>query len=157
MIFGNVTQTDNTAPYLARHVGHRAGLPVTVPALSINRLCGSGFQAVINAIQEIRVGDAHVVLTGGTESMSKSPYTLHNVRWGTRYGMDLKMEDSLATALVDQYPTKTPMGITAENLGQKYNITREQCDEFALSSQKRWAAGIYTFNLWIFVSFTIEK
>ena len=73
--------------------------------------------------------------------MSKSPYTLNDVRWGTRYGVDLKLEDSLAATLVDQYPTKTPMGITAENLGEKYNITREQADEYALSSQKRWAAG----------------
>ncbi|CAG8461842.1 7600_t:CDS:2 [Funneliformis mosseae] len=141
VIFGNVCHTDSTAAYLARHVGHRASLPVHVPALTINRLCGSGFQSVINAVHEIRVGDANVVLTGGTESMSKSPYTLNDARWGTRYGVDLKLEDSLAAALVDQYPSKTPMGITAENLGEKYNITREQADEYALSSQKRWAAA----------------
>ncbi|CAG8580098.1 14339_t:CDS:2 [Ambispora leptoticha] len=141
VIFGNVCQTDNTAAYLARHVGHRAGVPIHVPALTINRLCGSGFQSVINAIQEIKSGDANIVLTGGTESMSKSPYTLANVRWGTRYGIDLKLEDSLAVALIDQYPTKTPMGVTAENLGNKYGITREQCDEYALSSQQRWAAA----------------
>jgi acetyl-CoA acyltransferase 2 len=141
VIFGNVCQTDSTAAYLARHVGHRAGLPIHTPALTINRLCGSGFQSVINAVQEIRVGDANVVLTGGTESMSKSPYTLNDVRWGTRYGVDLKLEDSLAATLVDQYPTQTPMGVTAENLGEKYKITREQADEYALSSQNRWAAG----------------
>ncbi|PKC02922.1 thiolase [Rhizophagus irregularis] len=141
VIFGNVCQTDNAAAYLARHVSHRASLPTHVPALTINRLCGSGFQSVINAVQEIRVGDSNIVLTGGTESMSRSPYTLSDVRWGTRYGVDLKLEDSLAATLVDQYPTKTPMGITAENLGEKYNITREQADEYALSSQKRWAAA----------------
>ncbi|KAL4403141.1 3-ketoacyl-CoA thiolase, mitochondrial [Malassezia pachydermatis] len=141
-VFGVVAHSDNSAPYTARHVGHYAGLPITTPALTINRLCGSGFQAVINASQEIRSGDAEVVLTGGTESMSLSPYTLHGVRFGnTRYGVDLKLADSLATALVDQVPVPTPMGITAENLAEKYGITREQCDAFALQSQQRWAAA----------------
>ena len=141
-VFGVVAHSDNSAPYTARHVGHYAGLPITTPALTINRLCGSGFQAVINASQEIRSGDAEVVLTGGTESMSLSPYTLHGVRFGnTRYGVDLKLADSLATALVDQVPVPTPMGITAKNLAEKYGITREQCDAFALQSQQRWAAA----------------
>ncbi|KAI3620715.1 hypothetical protein CBS9595_002682 [Malassezia furfur] len=139
-IFGVVTQSDSTTPYLSRHVGHHAGLPITVPALTVNRLCGSGFQAAINAFQEIKSGDAEVVLTGGTENMSMSPYTLHGVRFGnTRYGMDLKLVDSLASALVDQVPVPTPMGVTAENLAVKYGITREQCDQFALQSQQRWA------------------
>ena len=139
-VFGVVAHTDHTAPYTSRHVGHYAGLPVNVPALTINRLCGSGFQAVINAIHEIKVGDSDVVLTGGTENMSLSPYTLHGVRFGnTRYGVDLKLVDSLAIALVDQVPVPTPMGITAENLAEKYGITRQQCDEFALRSQQRWA------------------
>ncbi|WFD01365.1 acetyl-CoA C-acyltransferase [Malassezia obtusa] len=138
--FGVVTNSDATVPYLARHVGHYAGLPVTVPALTVNRLCGSGFQAVINAFQEIKSGDSEVVLTGGTENMSMSPYTLHGVRFGnTRYGVDLKLVDSLANSLVDQVPVPTPMGITAENLAEKYGISREQCDQFALQSQQRWA------------------
>ncbi|KAK9728777.1 3-ketoacyl-CoA thiolase, mitochondrial [Basidiobolus ranarum] len=141
VIFGNVCQTSNDAAYLARHVGHRAGLDITVPALTINRLCGSGFQSVINASQEIISGDSEVVLTGGSESMSQAPYALRNIRWGTRYGVDLKGEDTLAAALVDRYPTPTPMGITAENLGSQKDITREQCDEFALLSQQRWAAA----------------
>ncbi|CAG8776471.1 11701_t:CDS:2, partial [Acaulospora morrowiae] len=142
VIFGNVCQTDNAAAYLARHVGLRAGLPIETPALTINRLCGSGFQAVISAVQEIRSGDANIVLTGGTESMSQSGYTLSaSTRWGTRYGSDLKLEDSLAATLIDQYPTKTPMGVTAENLAKKYNITREEADNYALSSQKRWDAA----------------
>lgn len=149
VFFGNVLQTDNTAPYLARHVGLRAGLPIEVPALTINRLCGSGFQTVINAIQEIRSGDSNIVLTGGTENMSRSYYTLSaDPRWGVRYGQDLKLEDSLAACLIDQYPTRTPMGVTAENLAQKYNITRAQADEYAELSQKRWAdadaAGCFT-------------
>lgn len=141
-VFGVVAHSDNTAPYTARHVGHYAGVPVTTPALTINRLCGSGFQAVINAAQEIKLGESEVVLTGGTESMSMSPYTLSGVRFGnTRYGVDLKLVDSLASSLVDQVPVPTPMGITAENLAEKYGITREQCDEFALQSQQRWAAA----------------
>ncbi|EPQ26910.1 uncharacterized protein PFL1_05545 [Pseudozyma flocculosa PF-1] len=138
-IFGNVHASDNTAAYLARHVGHHAGLPVTVPALTVNRLCGSGFQSVINAVHEIRVGDANVVLTGGTESMSQAPYTLSGVRFGGgKYGVDLKLVDSLAAALTDMVPKPTPMGITAENLAEKYGITRQQCDEFALQGQQRW-------------------
>ncbi|MCO5582989.1 hypothetical protein L7F22_036894 [Adiantum nelumboides] len=138
-IYGNVHASDNTAAYLARHVGHQAGLPVTTPALTVNRLCGSGFQSLINAVQEISVGDANVVLTGGTESMSMAPYTLHGVRFGGgRYGVDLKLVDSLAAALTDMVPTPTPMGITAENLADKYGITRQMCDEYALQSQQRW-------------------
>ncbi|CAO3666524.1 unnamed protein product [Umbelopsis vinacea] len=140
-IFGNVLQTDSAGAYLARHVGHRAGLPFEVPALTVNRLCGSGFQSVVNGVHEILTGESDIVLAGGAENMSKAPYTVDGdkTRWGTRYGVDLKMEDSLAAALVDQYPVQTPMGITSENLASKYDITREQCDEFALLSQQRYA------------------
>ncbi|KXN69468.1 thiolase [Conidiobolus coronatus NRRL 28638] len=141
VVFGNVCQTSACAPYLARHVGHQAGLDIQVPALTINRLCGSGFQSVINAVQEIRSGDAKVVLTGGSESMSQAPYVLRDARSGTKFGIDLKLEDSLFASLTDRYPTVTPMGITAENLGQKYNISRDDCDQFALISQQRWAAA----------------
>jgi acetyl-CoA acyltransferase 2 len=142
-IFGNVHSSDNSCAYLARHVGHRAGLPVTVPALTVNRLCGSGFQSIINAVQEIKVGDANVVLTGGTESMSMAPYTLHGVRFGGgKFGVDLKLVDSLAAALTDVFPTPTPMGITAENLGEKYGITRQQCDEYALQTQQRYQKAL---------------
>ncbi|KAL7746644.1 isoleucine--tRNA ligase [Sorochytrium milnesiophthora] len=155
VIFGNVAQTSEEmqpdAAYLARHVGHRAGLPVHVPALTVNRLCGSGFQSIINGAQEIQLGEAKVVLTGGTESMSQSPYAVRNVRWGTRYGVDIKMEDTLAAALVDSYPTKVPMGITAENLAKQYNISRRDCDEYALLTQQRWAesdkAGVFDAEL----------
>lgn len=147
VIVGNVMQTDNSGAYLARHVGHYAGVPIDVPALTVNRLCGSGFQSAINGMQEIQLGQSEVVLTGGAENMSMAPYSLHNVRWGTRYGVNLQMEDSLAAALTDRYPTPTPMGITAENLGEKYNLTREDCDKWALVSQQRWAkaneAGIF--------------
>jgi len=138
-IFGNVHASDNSAAYLSRHVGHYAGLPVTVPALTVNRLCGSGFQSIVNAVQDIKTGDGDMILTGGTESMSLAPYTLHGVRFGGgKYGVDLKLVDSLAAALTDMVPQPTPMGITAENLATKYGITREACDEFALQSQQRW-------------------
>ncbi|KAI8579010.1 hypothetical protein K450DRAFT_244546 [Umbelopsis ramanniana AG] len=140
-IMGNVLQTDTAGAYLARHIGHRAGLPFEVPALTVNRLCGSGFQSVINGVHEILLGESEIVLAGGAENMSKAPYVVDGdkTRWGTRYGVDLKMEDSLSAVLVDQYPSPTPMGITSENLASKYNITREQCDEFALLSQQRYA------------------
>lgn len=142
-IFGNVHASDNAAAYLARHVGHHAGLPVTVPALTVNRLCGSGFQSVINAVQDVKTGDGDLILTGGTENMSLAPYTLHGVRFGGgKYGVDLKLVDSLAAALTDMVPKPTPMGITAENLATKYGITREQCDQFALQSQQRFAKAL---------------
>ncbi|GAA5879504.1 hypothetical protein JCM16303_003227 [Sporobolomyces ruberrimus] len=141
--FGQVLYSDPSAAYLARHVGHLSGLPVDVPAVTINRLCGSGFQTIINAAQEIKLGEADVVLTGGSEQMSQSPYTLSGAsRFGTRYGVDLKLEDSLAAALTDRVPNPTPMGITAENLANKYGITRQQCDEYALQSQKRWKEAL---------------
>ncbi|KAJ3412199.1 3-ketoacyl-CoA thiolase, mitochondrial [Chytridiales sp. JEL 0842] len=141
VIYGNVLQTSSDAAYLSRHVGLRAGLAKHTPALTINRLCGSGFQSVINAAQEIQTGEAEIVLAGGTENMTQSPYALRNVRFGTKYGVDQKLEDTLAHGLVDQYPTKTPMGITAENLSKQYNITRKECDAYALLSQERWAAA----------------
>ncbi|KAI8923616.1 Thiolase, N-terminal domain-containing protein [Entophlyctis helioformis] len=151
VIYGNVLQTSGDAAYLARHVGHRAGLDIKAPALTINRLCGSGFQAVVNAAQDIITGDASIVLTGGTESMSQAPYALRGVRSGTRYGVDQKLEDTLAHALVDSYPVKTPMGITAENLGKQYGITRADVDAYALLSQQRWAvahkAGIFNAEI----------
>ncbi|KAJ1567540.1 hypothetical protein HK405_005603, partial [Cladochytrium tenue] len=139
VIYGNVLQTSSDAPYLARHVGHRAGLKIEAPALTINRLCGSGFQALINGAQDIMTGEANIVLTGGSESMSQAPYALRGTRMGTKYGVDQKLEDTLAHALVDQYPTKTPMGITAENLGKQFNISRQDADHYALRSQQRWA------------------
>ncbi|KAF9412380.1 3-ketoacyl-CoA thiolase, mitochondrial [Podila epigama] len=142
VIVGNVAQTDAAAPYLARHVGLRAGLDITVPALTVNRLCGSGFQSIINAAHEIIVGDSDIVLTGGAESMSLAPYALRGVRFGNpRFGIDPKLEDTLAAALVDRYPKETPMGITAENLSKEHNLTRQECDEYALQSQQRWAAA----------------
>ncbi|XP_071064658.1 3-ketoacyl-CoA thiolase, mitochondrial isoform X2 [Dasypus novemcinctus] len=133
-------QSSSNAIYLARHVGLRVGIPKETPALTVNRLCGSGFQSIINGCQEICAKDAEVVLCGGTESMSQAPYSVRNVRFGTRLGLDLKLEDSLWAALTDEH-VQIPMAITAENLAAKYKISREECDKYALQSQQRWKAA----------------
>lgn len=138
LVFGNVLQTCSDAIYMARHVGLKCGVPLDVPALTVNRLCGSGFQAVINAAQEIILGESNIALVGGTESMTQAPYMVRNIRFGTRLGMDLQLEDMLWAGLTDSY-TKMPMAITAENLAEQYGITREDCDRYALQSQTRWA------------------
>jgi acetyl-CoA C-acetyltransferase/acetyl-CoA acyltransferase 2 len=140
VIFGNVLQTTPEDVYCARHVGLRAGVPVDRPALTVNRLCGSGFQSVISAALEIRHGEAEFALVGGAESMSQAPHALRGVRWGYGFGKSPPVEDLLWTCLVDTY-AGCPMGITAENLAEKYAIPREACDELALSSQRRWAAA----------------
>lgn len=135
------------AAYLARHVALRCGLPVPTPALIVNRLCGSGFQSIVNGVQEIMVGDAEVVLTGGSDNMSAAPYAVRDIRFGTRLGQDPKLEDMMWTSLTDFY-TKTPMGVTAENLAVKYDITREDSDNFSYRSQQTWAeaakAGVFS-------------
>jgi acetyl-CoA C-acetyltransferase/acetyl-CoA acyltransferase 2 len=140
VVFGNVAQTSTDAIYLARHVALRAGLPQAVPAVTVNRLCGSGFEAITQAAQLIQLGDADVVLAGGTESMSQSPHIVRGARWGYALGKAPPMEDYLWAALTDSY-VQLPMAMTAENLAAKYGITREQCDEYALRSQKTWAAA----------------
>jgi acetyl-CoA acyltransferase 2 len=140
VVIGNVMQTSPDAIYCARHVGLLAGVPVTTPALTVNRLCGSGFQAIVNGAEQILLGEAEAVLVGGTENMTQSPHVLRGARDGWPFGKAPQVEDSLWSALTDSY-CKTPMAVTAENLAQKYGITREQCDEYALSSQQRWAAA----------------
>jgi acetyl-CoA acyltransferase 2 len=105
--------------------------------LTVNRLCGSGFQSIISGGQEIELGDSNVVLCGGTESMSQAPFAVRNTRFGTKLGQDLKLEDTLWQGLTDEY-SKTPMGITAENLAKKYNVSRQDADQYALQSQQRW-------------------
>jgi acetyl-CoA C-acetyltransferase/acetyl-CoA acyltransferase 2 len=140
VVFGNVAQTSSDDAYCARHVGLRAGLPIEVPALTVNRLCGSGFQAAISAAQEIRTGDAESCLVGGTESMSLAPHVLRGARWGYAFGKAPPLEDLLWTSLTDEY-AGCPMGITAENVAEKYGIGRAACDQYALSSQQRWSAA----------------
>ncbi len=146
VIIGNVMQTSPDAIYCARHIGLKAGLPITTPALTVNRLCGSGFQAVINGAEQLLLGEAEAVLVGGTENMSQAPHILRGSRDGWAFGKAPQVEDSLWSALTDSY-CNTPMAVTAENLATKYEITRKDCDEYALSSQQRWAAanekGVY--------------
>ena len=133
-IFGNALQTSGDALYGARHVALKAGLPIEVPALTVNRLCGSGIQSIISAAQLIELGEANVVLAGGMESMSQAPHVIRGARWGLRLGQG-KLEDTLMVALFDPY-CGCYMATTAENLARKYGITREMQDEFALRSQK---------------------
>lgn len=143
-----MAQTSIDAAYLSRHVALKSGLRETSTALTINRLCGSGFQSVINGMQEIGAGDARVVLCGGAESMSQSPLSSfgHECRFGVNLGTGLNLQDTLWSALTDAH-VKLPMGVTAENLAQEYAISRLECDAFALRSQERWAkaskAGVF--------------
>ena len=138
--FGNVLQTSADAIYLARHVGLRAGVPIEKPALTVNRLCGSGFQALVNGAQDLLLGEAEIALTGGSESMSQAPFAVRGQRWGTRFGQHLQLEDTLWSALTDSL-SGCAMGVTAENLDRKYGISREECDAYALRSQQAWAAA----------------
>ncbi len=142
-IFGNALQTSGDAIYGARHVALKAGLPIEVPALTVNRLCGSGIQSIISAAQLIQLDEARVVLAGGMESMSQAPHVIRGARWGFKLGQG-KLEDSLMVALLDTY-CGCYMAGTAENLARKYGITREAQDEFAVRSQQlaaaAWQAG----------------
>jgi acetyl-CoA acetyltransferase family protein len=140
VIIGNVMQTSADAIYCARHIGLKAGLPITTPALTVNRLCGSGFQAVVNGGEQLLLGESEAVLVGGTENMTQAPHVLRGARDGWAFGKAPQVGDTLWDALTDSY-VNTPMAVTAENLATKYGITRQQCDEYALSSQQRWAAA----------------
>jgi acetyl-CoA acyltransferase 2 len=139
VVYGNVIQTSPDAIYLARHVGLRTGVPIPVPALGVNRLCGSGFQAFVSAAQLMLNGEAEVVLAGGTESMSQAPHVIRGARWGIPLGKG-QLEDALWSALTDSY-TGDPMAITAENLAVQYRISQEEVDEYSVLSQKRFAAA----------------
>ena len=132
IIFGNVLQTSGDAVYFARHIGLKAGAPIEAPALTINRLCGSGLQAILLAAQEIQLGQADFVLAGGAENMSMAPHMIRGARWGLPLG-EQKLEDYLWVALVDSY-NGLGMANTAENLGRKYGIGRQAADEFAYRS-----------------------
>lgn len=140
VIVGNVCQTSADAIYLARHVGLRAGLDQSVPAVTVNRLCGSGFEALIQGAALLLTGQHEVILAGGTESMSQAPHVIRGARWGLQLGRSGELEDSLWSALTDTY-TGMPMGMTAEKLAVEYSISQGEVDEYSLLSQQRWAAA----------------
>src|SRR6476646_8945987 len=146
VVFGNVLQTSPDAVYGARHVGLKAGLPIEVPALTVNRLCGSGIQAAISGGQMIRLDEADIVLTGGMESMSQAPHVIRGLRNGLRLGQG-QLEDTLWSALLDTHCGCT-MAATAENCAAKYGISREEQDGYAIRSQRladaAWNAGRFT-------------
>lgn len=138
---GNVAQTGKDGAYISRHSALRMGIPIAVPAVNINRLCGSGFESIVYGCREIVSGERQAVLCGGTENMSQAPFVARDIRFGVKLGADPALEDSLWTTLTDQL-SKLPMGMTAENLAEKYGISREECDKYALWSQQRWKAAL---------------
>jgi len=133
-VFGNALQTSGDAIYGARHVALKAGVPFDRPALTVNRLCGSGIQSIISGAQMIQLGEARTCLVGGMESMSQAPHVIRGARSGFALGQG-KLEDSLMVALLDTY-CNTPMAGTAENLARKFEISRSAQDEYALRSQQ---------------------
>ena len=146
VVFGNAQQTSADAIYLARHVGLQAGLPIEVPAVTVNRLCGSGFESIIQGAQQILLGESRVVVAGGAESMSQAPHVVRGARWGFRLGPTPPLEDALWEALTDPQ-CGFSMAETAENLADKYEITRSEVDEYAVTSQQRahraWEDGVF--------------
>jgi acetyl-CoA acetyltransferase family protein len=146
VVFGNALQTSPDAIYLARHVGLRVGLPVEKPAVTVNRICGSGFEAIVEGARQILLGESRACLVGGTESMSQAPHVVWGPRWGLRLGPGPELQDSLWSALTDSY-CGFKMAETAENLADKYGISREDTDRYAERSQRRaaeaWEKGIY--------------
>lgn len=142
-VFGNVLQTSSDAIYGARHVALKAGVPQEVPALTVNRLCGSGIQSAVSGAQMIQLGEAGIVLTGGIENMSQAPHIMRGLRTGLKLGQG-KLEDYLYEALLDPY-CGLFMAQTAEKCAAKYNISREEQDAYAIRSQqaagKAWADG----------------
>jgi len=135
VIFGNAMQTSGDAIYGARHVALKAGIPIRVPAMTVNRLCGSGLQSVISAAQQIQTGESTWVLAGGMENMSQAPHVIRGARGGLKLGQG-QLEDSLLVALTDSY-CGCAMAQTSDKLARKYGITRQQQDEYALRSHTR--------------------
>src|SRR6266568_9582967 len=134
VVIGNVIQTSKDAIYFARHVALKAGLPIDTPALTVNRLCGSGLQAIVSAAQMLLLGEGQIALAGGAENMTQAPHVLRGARTGYKLGQAPQLEDYLWEALVDSY-IGCGMAITAENLAEQYQLTREEVDAFALRSQ----------------------
>jgi acetyl-CoA acetyltransferase family protein len=134
VVMGNVLQTSKDAIYFARHVALKAGLPIETPALTVNRLCGSGLQAIVSAAQALQLGEGQIALAGGAENMTQAPHIIRGARAGFKLGQSPQLEDYLWEALIDTY-VGCGMAITAENLAEKYHLSREQVDEYALRSQ----------------------
>ncbi len=139
-VFGNVIHTETRDMYLSRVAAVNGGLPVTMPAFTVNRLCGSGLQAIVSAAQAITLGDADVAVAGGAESMSRAPYWLPGMRWGQRMG-DTAAIDAMVGALNDPWDG-CHMGVTAENVAADYGISREDQDALAVESHRRAAAAV---------------
>lgn len=145
-IVGNAMQTSRDAMYCARHIALRAGLSVETPAVTVNRLCGSGFEAVVQGAHRLLLGEATAVLAGGTESMSQAPHLVRGARWGIKYGPSPLLEDSLFEGLYDSH-AGCSMGETAERLATQYGVTRDACEEFSIRSQQAaataWREGVF--------------
>ncbi|MCG7521745.1 acetyl-CoA C-acyltransferase family protein [Ruegeria sp. Ofav3-42] len=140
VVFGHVINTEPRDMYLSRAAAKQAGIPNETPAMNVNRLCGSGAQAIVSAVQSLMLGDAEFAVAGGAESMSRSPYIVPQARWGAKMG-DVTSLDMMLGALNCPFGTGH-MGVTAENVADEHQVTREQMDEFALTSQTRAAAAI---------------
>lgn len=140
VVFGNVINTEPRDMYLSRVASLQAGVPNSVPAMNVNRLCGSGVQAIVSSVQSLMLGDADFALAGGAESMSRAPYIMPDARWGQKMG-DVKTLDMLLGTLNCPFGTGH-MGVTAENVAAEHDISREDQDGFALVSQQRAAAAI---------------
>jgi acetyl-CoA C-acetyltransferase len=137
VVFGNVIHSAPEDMYMARVVAIKAGIPKEVPAFTVNRLCGTGVQAIVSAAQSIATGDAAVAVAGGAESMSRGPYWMPHVRWGARMG-ETKMVDPVVGGLTDPF-NDIHMGVTAENLAESHSISRDDQDEFSVESHRRAA------------------
>ncbi len=136
VVMGNAQQTSADAIYGARHVGLKSGVPIETPAVTVNRLCGSGIQSVIDAAHQVQLGESHFVLAGGMENMSQAPHVLRGARQVYRFGQKVELEDTLYHALRDSF-CGLMMAQTAENLAKKYGVSREAQDEYALRSHKQ--------------------
>ncbi len=145
-VFGNALQTSPDAIYLARHIALKAGLPVETPALTLNRLCGSGFEAIVEGARQILLAESEAGLVGGTESMSQAPHVVWGARWGLRLGPGPELQDLLWAALTDTY-CGFKMAETAENLAEVHDISREDADVYAERSQRTakeaWDSGVF--------------
>jgi acetyl-CoA C-acetyltransferase len=139
VIMGNVIQSSGGDAYLARHIALKAGCPIATPALTVGRACGSGLQAIVNAAQLVRLGEAEAVVAGGTETMSGQPHIIRGARWGLKFRSG-QLEDNLWLALVDGY-NGLPMAATAENLASRYEIGRKEQDDYAYRSHMQAAAA----------------